>query len=108
MAKVSVVMTAYILDNELLDLTQYAIEGYRNLNGDTELILAENNGDYLAPGALTSEADIHIYNSVNGGNGLLWDQGMKVANGDYILLCDIVFFFGNSLDQSAFVQQIKK
>ena len=78
---ISVIMPIYILDKELEFLTRQAID---SLVGDYELIIIDNN----SPIRMDIDCDILIRNKENLGNGKAWNQGLKIATGEHILLTD--------------------
>jgi len=79
--KISVGIPVYILDEELEFLTRRCLD---SLNGDCELIIIDN----ASPIKLKYDCDIYIRNRKNIGNGAAWNQILKVATGDVILLSD--------------------
>ena len=91
--KISVVIPIYLLDPDLLKITDECIESLRVTGKDDyELIIVDNN----SPIPKQYKADIYIKNKTNLGNGVAWKQGMRVATGDYILLSDndVIFNHG--------------
>lgn len=84
MIKLSVIIPIYNIDPLIVNLTNRCLESIKKYTKDYEIIVVDNkNGEQWE-----KDADIYIKNEKNNGNGLAWQQGAKVANGEYICFMD--------------------
>ena len=84
---VSIVIPIYIMDEELYALTKRTLEGLRQYD-NLDIIIVDNNSLLDYSEEWMELADTYIYNAVNYGNGIAWNQGFLLSKGDYIWYCD--------------------
>jgi glycosyltransferase involved in cell wall biosynthesis len=84
--KTSVVMPAWILNDETLKITRACIDSLR-AGGDFEFVLIDNGGT-LGGGYLRSEANIYIKFDVNRGYTPAVNAGIQLATGDIIAVAN--------------------
>ena len=84
---VSIVIPHLILDDQIYDLAKSCLKSIKEYTSNYELI----NIDNASPERnewLRMNSDIYVHNKKNVGNGPGWNQGIKLATGDYIAFCD--------------------
>lgn len=83
---ISVIIPTYVLDVQIKSLTKKCLQTLREHTNrkDYELIIIDN----ASPIKIEYFADIYVRNKVNKGNAQAWNQGLKLASGDTLLLCD--------------------
>jgi len=96
MIKSSVIIPVMLLpdkDYELYNFTKNAIDSFRQHCKDFELIIVDN-ASTCGIEYLQSEADIYIKNKVNLGYGKAVNQGLKLANGQFLIAAnnDIILY----------------
>lgn len=79
---ISVIVPVYIIDKELARMTKKCLKGFKDK--DIELIIIDNG----SPIQLDYKCDILVRNKTNRGNGVGWNQGLKLAKGSHLLLAD--------------------
>ena len=79
--KISVIMPCYILNQELLQLTDNAIASL----GDIFLILIDN-GSPMGGGFLRDKADLYVRNKENLGYAKAVNEGLKLVKTEYIAI----------------------
>lgn len=89
------IVPCYILpdkDNELLRFTRQCLASLRRYCRDFELILVDN-GSPVGGEFLRAEADVYVRNRKNLGYAKAVNQGLKLAEGDYLAVSnnDVVF-----------------
>lgn len=85
--KISVIIPTYILDEKLMEITQKCLKTLKEFTKPEtfyELIIIDNG----SPIRLEYDCDILIRNKRNRGNSVAWNEGLKLATGDYLLLAD--------------------
>lgn len=87
MPKVSFIVPIWITDQETLDLTNAALLSFKIACPDAEFILVDNNST-LGGGMLRDLASIYIKNNQNLGYTLAVNQGLKLATGEIIAVCN--------------------
>lgn len=88
--KFSLVIPCYLLpdkNHELLGFTMKCINSIREHLNDYELILVDN-GSPVDSFYLQGEADVYIRNKANLGFAPAVNQGMKIAKGEFISVCN--------------------
>lgn len=80
---ISVIIPIYILDDELKELTLKCLKSINRRNNWCEVIIIDNGGMKMK-----IDADIYIRNKRNKGNAVAWNQGAKLATGDWLLFVD--------------------
>lgn len=84
---ISVIIPIYIIDEELRKLTEDCIESYfKHTSDGNELIIVDNASPIKDKN--NWGADVYIRNNNNHGNAVAWNQGLRIARGDYLLLSD--------------------
>ena len=84
--KIDTVLAAWIVSQDVWDLTRNAIDSLKRLNGIRLIIV--DNASPMGGGYLRSEADIYIRNKKNLGYAPAMNQGLKLATSDYIALAE--------------------
>lgn len=87
MPKTTYIVPVWINDQNTLDLTKAAIENFKTAPSEAELILIDNASS-LGGGYLREEADIYIRNEANLGYTPAVNQGLKLATGEVITVCN--------------------
>jgi len=84
--EISVIIPTYILDKQLAKLTRTCLHTLREFTPrkDYELIIIDN----ASPIKMEYSADVYVRNKENTGNGKAWNEGLKLAKGDILLLAD--------------------
>ena len=83
---ITIIIPTYLIDRELVKLTKTCLQTLRanTKRKDYELIVIDN----ASPIKMEYYADIYVRNKVNLGNGKAWNEGLKLASGDILLLAD--------------------
>jgi len=80
----SIVIPIYNIHKDIVDLTNRCLKSIKKYTKDYEIIIIDNkNGEQWK-----KDADIYIKNEKNNGNGAAWNQGAKLANGEYLVFSD--------------------
>ena len=87
--KISIVMLAYIVNDELYELTRNTLDSFITSEkiGDTELIIIDN-ASQIGADQLLNNCDIYIRNRINLGYPKAVNQGVKLATGDFIAIAN--------------------
>ena len=87
--KLSIVMLAWIRNNELYSLTDQTLQSFRDAegSGNTELIIVDNASP-IGGDQLFNACDIFIRNKENVGYPKGVNQGVKVSSGDLIAVAN--------------------
>jgi GT2 family glycosyltransferase len=88
--KFSLIIPCYLLpdkNHELLGFTMKCINSIRKHLSDYELILVDN-GSTVDSNYLIEQADVYIRNKANLGFAPAVNQGLKIARGEYIAVCN--------------------
>ena len=85
MSKISVIIPAWVVNDELYDLTGKTLQSLHNSIGwnDCELIIVDN-ASTIGSDQLLPNCDIYIRNKVNLGYPKAVNQGLKLAKGDLV------------------------
>lgn len=90
---ISVIIPIYILDKELEKLTHKCIDSlYEFATEPFELIVIDN----ASPVKMDIKCDYLKRNKENKGNAVGWNQGLEIANGDYLMLSDNDCLYGEN------------
>lgn len=82
--KLSIIVPVLNLNKQIEDLTIACLNSiYKYTETPYEVIYIDNGGPLI-----TDEVNIYVKNKNNVGNGASWNQGLKLATGDYLLLID--------------------
>lgn len=84
---VSYIVPCWITDQETLELTQAAINSFIVAVPDAELVIIDN-ASTIGGGLLRDRADIYIRNGENLGFPAAVNQGLKLAKGEIIAVCN--------------------
>lgn len=85
--KITYIVPCWMIDLETLQLTARAIESFKLACPDAEIILIDNNST-IGGGLLRDAATIYIRNSQNLGFVPAVNQGLKIAKGEIIAVCN--------------------
>lgn len=80
---ITVVMPCYLVNQELLELTQAAIDSL----GEVKLIVIDN-GSPMGGGYLRDKADLYIRNKENKGYAVAVNQGLKLAGDGLVAIAN--------------------
>lgn len=83
---IDTVMAAWIIDQDLLDHTQRAVESLKGLGG-MRLIVVDNDS-LMGGGYLRNESHIYIKNSHNLGYAPAMNQGIKLSSSDLVCFAE--------------------
>ena len=83
MDKLSVIMPCFILNEEILVLTQNAIDSL----GDVHLIIIDNASP-AGGGLLRDRADLYIRNKSNLGYAIAVNEGIKLSKNEFIAIAN--------------------
>jgi GT2 family glycosyltransferase len=86
-SKVSVIIPAWIINDELYQLTSNTVASLSQSVGGFELIIVDNASSIGADQLLTV-SDIYIRNKENLGYPKAVNQGCKLANGDFLCIAN--------------------
>ena len=86
--KLSITIPQLILDDEIWELAKKNLASIKkNTVGEYEIIFVDNASP-LHQDWLKENCDLYIRNETNTGNAHAWNDGLKVATGDYLCLMD--------------------
>lgn len=88
-----------VVDGDTLSLSAECLKRIKdNTWNQYQLISIDNAGNPSAVSYLLYNSDIYIRNKENRGNGMAWDQGVAIAEGDIIILMDNDVFVEKNWD----------
>lgn len=88
-SKFSVVVIAQVWRDDLFDLTKKTIESILDNTYDFELIVVDNGSSHKeCVKYLQDKADVYVRNAKNEGYPQGVNQGLRLATGDYIAVCN--------------------
>lgn len=85
MPEISIIIPCYILNEELLGLTENCVKSFKNTAKDYELILVDDGSIVMGSQYLDREAHIYIRNLRNLGYAPSVNKGWAKAKGKYIV-----------------------
>ena len=94
---ISVIIPVYLLDQQLVDLTTKCLQTLKDTGRDYELIIVDNG----SPIRMDFDCDIYVRNKINTGQAHSWNQGLRLAKGDHLLLADNDVEFGENWEKMA-------
>lgn len=86
---ISIIIPVFVLDGDLKDKTLKCFETLKKYSNDYELIVIDNGSPIpFDPLTFGYECDVYVRNKENKGNAGAWNEGLKLAKGEYLLLAD--------------------
>lgn len=80
----SIIIPIYNIHPQIIELTNRCLKSVKKFTNNYELILIDNKDAEK----WIKESDIYIKNKINNGNGSAWNQGAKLAHGQYLCFMD--------------------